>query len=637
MTASVPGSVGVVFTVTILPPGSSPIPHPSGIGRIVWQGSSTMTSGTPFVATVWKSGVPAAGATVNVAVTEGPAELLNGAGAVVDQLSLITESDGTLAFDAQFPINGTSPDDFSIITLTAQNGGSAVFLVHALPSASPPAVEVAGPGNQAFPVVDGSPSSVPVTLTLQSAGGAPLYGVTAAIMPGTDSTASCSEAVPITDENGAFSCHLIVAGKAGIGSLGFVLGTMAVSPSIAYSISPAGAGLIRILSGNFQSGPNGHRLPIPLSVQLLDAYGNAVPGSPLAWQSSTATIVNANSTTDTSGTASAVIQLGPKPGPQKVTVGASGLSAQFELTDTSLGQLTVSSGNGQIANVGQAFGTPLAVRAAGAVGQPISNRTVVFSVPSGAARLDQPVVETDADGTASVKVKAGSFPGMVTVEAATGGDRVDFVLSALPPAALSVALSDWNGRSAAVTPGALMNVSFVSAGRNEYDSMSFPGPPYPTAVQGLTVSFDGVPAPILRLSGIGATTELLVQIPWELSGRETVRLLLSTGSAANLVDGLVIEQFHPAIRAKPAILSPIETLAITGIGQFAPLASTNSAGIPSQSVAGHFALSIDGIRLPILSIAADPKLVGVADVTVVIPFAARRRLTSMSEISVSAQ
>jgi hypothetical protein len=633
VTASVSGN-SVIFTVTILGPGSSPVPQPSGIGRLVWQGSSTMAGGTPFVATVWNSGARDAGATVNITVTQGPAQLLNGAGAVVDTLSLVTENDGTLAFDAQFPANGPSLDDFSIISLTVENGGSAVFLVHALPPGSPPAVQVVGPGNQVYPLLDGSPSSVPVTLALTTAAGAPLPGISVAITPGADSNASCSEPVPITGGDGTFSCHLIVTGTAGSGSLGFVLGSMAVSPSIAYRIAPASAGLIRLISGNLQAGPSGSLLPLPLTAQLLDSFGNVIPSAPIAWQSSTAAIVSANPATNTSGTASATVRIGSQPGPQTVTVGASGLSAQFQLTDTSLGQLTTTTGNGQIANIDQAFGKPLTVRVANSAGQPLSGRTVVFSVASGAAALENRVVQTGADGTASVNVKAGPRAGAVAVEASTGGDRVDFLLSALPPAALSVTVSDWNGRPSALTPGALMTISFVSAGRDGYQPASYLAPPYPTSVQGLTVSFNDIPAPILRLSNSGAIAELLVQIPWELSGHETARLLLSTGNAATTVSSLPVEEFHPVIRATPPALSRIITLPITGLGQFAPLANTNSAGITGQTVAARLSLSIDGFPLRILSVAADPALVGVADVTVSMPLTGRWRLAAGDAITV---
>jgi hypothetical protein len=316
-----------------------------------------------------------------------------------------------------------------------------------------------------------------------------------------------------------------------------------------------------------------------------------------------------------------------------VTVGASGLSAQFQLTDTSLGQLITTSGNGQVANIDQPFGKPLTVRVENPAGQPLSGRTVTFSLASGTAALENPVVQTGTDGTASVNVKAGPRAGAVAVEASTGGDHVDFGLSALPPAALSVSVSDWNGRPSTVIPGALMTVSFVSANRNGYEPTSYVAPPYPTSVQGLTVSFNDVPAPILRLSSSGTTTELLVQIPWELSGHETARLLLSTGNAATTVPSFAVEAVHPVIRATPIGLSRTITLPITGLGQFAPLANTNSAGIPGQTVAAHLSLSINGLPLRILGIIADPSLVGVADVTVSIPLAARWRLAAGDEIT----
>jgi uncharacterized protein (TIGR03437 family) len=370
-------------------------------------------------------------------------------------------------------------------------------------------------------------------------------------------------------------------------------------------------------------------------VQVLDNYGNVIPSAPIAWQSDSATLVTASTLTDSSGTASAMVQVGSQPGLQTVSVGTAGLSAEFQLTDTSLGQLTAASGNCQIANIDQTFGRPLTVKVTDGAGKPLAGRTVLFSVLKGTATIDNKVVATGRDGMASVNVKAGSVPGTLAVEASTNGDHVDFVLSALPPAALSVAVLDWNGRESALTPGALMTVSFVSAGRNGYEPTYYAGPPFPTSVQGVAVSFNDVFAPILRLSGSGSMTDLLVQIPWELSGQATARLLLSTGNAATALPGVPVEEFHPVIHAEPGTLLRTLTLPITGAGQFAPLVNTNAAGLPSQTVLTHFALTVDQIPLPILSIAADPSLVGVADVTVAIPLAARWRLRSPDEISIT--
>jgi hypothetical protein len=636
VTASTPGGF-VTFSVTVVDPGASPIPQPSGIGRIVWQGSSTMTSGTPFVARVMKSGVTESGATVNVAVTQGAAQLLNGAGVPVDELSLTTESGGTLAFHAQFPVDSSSPDDFSIITLGVQGGSSAVFLVHALSPGASPTVQLAGPANQIFPLVDGNPSSVPIQLTVKSADGTPLAGVSATLASGADAKASCSEQLLITAGDGTMSCHLAVSGAAGAGAMEFLVGSAAVSPSISYKVVPAEVGLIRLLSGNLQTGPNGYQLPIPLSVQLLDAYGNPIPSAPITWQTRTATLVTANQTTDGSGIASATVQIGSQPGPQAVTIGVSGLSAQFDLTDTSLGQVTALSGNAQVANPGEQFGRPLTVRVANSAGLPLSGRPVKFSVISGTATLEKPVVPTGLDGIASVNIKAGRMPGPISVEAEAGTDRADFVLSALPPAAESITVKDWNGHSSPLVPGALMTVVFVSAGRTEYEPFAYPGPPYPTSVQGLTVSFNDTPAPILQVTCAGATTELLVQIPWELSAAETARLLLSTGRAATAVNGLPVEVSHPVIRPTLISSSRIITLPVTGLGQFAPLATTNSGGIAAQTVPAHLSVSSGGISLPILSISADPSLVGTADITIAVPPMLRKRIASTAGITVSSR
>ena len=174
---------------------------------------------------------------------------------------------------------------------------------------------------------------------------------------------------------------------------------LAGSPvTFTHTATSGSAAQLTILSGDDQTAAVGTTLPDSLIVVLLDAQGNPVPGTAVAWVvgAGGGTVAPPNATTDALGRASAAWTLGPQPGHNTLSAVVSGLDiAQFSATATA--------------------GTPasLAVRV-----QPSTTAT------SGVVLAQQPTVQLlDAQGndthTAGVAVKVAIGSGGGTLHGTT--------------------------------------------------------------------------------------------------------------------------------------------------------------------------------------------------------------------------
>ena len=162
---------------------------------------------------------------------------------------------------------------------------------------------------------------------------------------------------------------------------------LAGSPvTFTHTATSGSAAQLSVVSGDDQTAAVGTTLPDSLIVALLDAQGNPVPGTAVAWVVGVGggTVAPPSATTDALGRAGAVWTLGPQPGQNTVSAVVSGIGiAQFSAMATA--------------------GAPasLAIRI-----QPSATAT------SGVVLAQQPTVQLlDAQGnethTAGVEVKAG--------------------------------------------------------------------------------------------------------------------------------------------------------------------------------------------------------------------------------------
>ena len=223
---------------------------------------------------------------------------------------------------------------------------------------------------------------------------------------------------------------------------------------MAFVAATGDASVIRILSGNRQSGASGQALPLALTALLMDADGNVVSNAQVTWESDAAVLTGRSKTSNSDGQVTAQVRLGDRPGKATVTVHTATSSATFTLFNNSTGQLTPVDGDGQIANPGQRFGKPLSVRVAAPDGSPVAGATVNFSVVAGSGVLDASQTVTGRDGIAQTAITPGNANGVLGVRASSGADSVEFHLFTLQTAARGITITDWNGQPSYLVPGA---------------------------------------------------------------------------------------------------------------------------------------------------------------------------------------
>lgn len=181
--------------------------------------------------------------------------------------------------------------------------------------------------------------------------------------------------------------------------------------------------------GSGQSAAAGTVLPVPLSVRVADASGNGVAGVPVSFAVTAGggTVTPSSATTDAQGMASTTLRLGATAGANTVVATSGALTpVSFSATGTTATPptattLTLLSGSGQSAPVGQALPSPLSVRITDAAAQPVAGVMVVFAVASGGGSLSAAQVATNNLGVASTTLTLGSAAGTNTVTASVAG------------------------------------------------------------------------------------------------------------------------------------------------------------------------------------------------------------------------
>jgi uncharacterized protein (TIGR03437 family) len=206
------------------------------------------------------------------------------------------------------------------------------------------------------------------------------------------------------------------------------------------------------ISGTPQRTQAGSQFAQPLLVTVKDAGANLLGNVSVTFtvpsSDASASLSSGPHTTDSSGQVSVTATANATTGSYGITAAVTGgLSASFQMTNLAVppGSLTIAGGSPQSATVGTAFSTPLQVLIKDALGAPLSNVAVVFSVIAGAsgatAGFSTDTVRTDASGVASIMANANGVAGsyQVQVVAVTGGSGT-FNLTNTPgaPAAIQV-------------------------------------------------------------------------------------------------------------------------------------------------------------------------------------------------------
>jgi uncharacterized protein (TIGR03437 family) len=635
------GNQTVAYSLTVGNGGGTPnsagIVIIAGQGQILYSNFSTLNAGSPLIVQVNDtSGNPLSGVPVTFAVSQGPGTI-NALGSQAGTVpnSIIVNTDNTGQAAAQFTassigMNGTNYASTTVVA-SAPNAGSVNFYLTTTPGQGTAAQIAPIPTPGAASVFSGpAGSTIPgaIVVRVTSISGNPIPNVGISINGGTASSPSavCNNPTGtgvLTDATGTATCDLVLNGVVGAGSFTLNVGYFETFSPYYLNIVAGPPGLAKILQGNNQTGTPGQKLPQALLVQITDAFGNALPGVPVAWSvvtPGTVVLSNISSATDSSGRASAIATLGTTAGNAQVKVTAGNVSATFTLTVNipSAGIQKVS-GDAQTTLVSTAFAAPLVVQVvdASTPPKPVSGATVTFAVTSGTATLGSASTITDTNGQASTTVTAGATAGPIVVTATSSTFSVGFNLTARLPGPTNVTFANAASFIAGpVSPGEIVLISGTGIApgvQGLVTAYNILGQPQPS-LAGISISINGVTAPIYYvLTSAGQPDQVVVQVPFETqpgsanvvinsagggSGNFTVQVqLYAPGVFQTTVGGQTIAV---ALRPDGSYVSPSnpahpgETILVyaTGLGQVNPATATGDAGVPGQSVAGVYAIAL---------------------------------------------
>jgi uncharacterized protein (TIGR03437 family) len=662
LTATVPNAAP--FTVLATDSNGTPLPNAlvtftltsgtgNGTASLTSPSTGTVgnllvvpTSSTGQASVIFTPGIVSGEATVTASVTTG-AKDQNGNPVIASQMFYIT------VVLMNVPYCGTPPCNPPVSPLVAQ-------------------VLQPAPGT-VLTGVAGSTLPNPVLVQVFSLGGGAVPNVGVSVSTGSNANlpnASCagsSGGLALTNASGLATCNVVLNGMTGtepltisIPEAGYGNGSGLVFGPYTLTITHGAPANINILSGNNQVVNTGTELPAPFLVQVTDALKNPIPGIPVTWKvvSGSIALTGASTTTTVNGEAIAlgyVISPGGTTITVQVSVG-SVLATFTVLVSVPAATISVVSGNNQSALINIPVKAPLVVQLQDASGNPAAFAPIAFdssgfqalsatSPTSGTVGITI-LANAGANGQASVFVtSAGPIAGNFTVTATLVGGKkpptATFALTTVPVGPESPAILNAASFAPGIAPGGL--VTFIGAGLTTNITGVVTDQ---TQMEGYSLSFDGIPAPILALVNQNGVQQINAQVPFEeiASAQDDITIVTPLGSTS-LTD-ITVSTYAPgiftngtlpanganyalaeAIRPDGSYVSPSNpaqrgqniTFFATGLGQTVPSESTGVLGQPGQIVAGTLYAGVNNQGDAVVSAIYQPNALGVYAVTIQIP------------------
>jgi uncharacterized protein (TIGR03437 family) len=509
----------------------------------------------------------------------------------------------------------------------------------------------------------------PLVAKLVDSGGNPVQGktVTWSVIPA--GAVGLTNGATVTDNNGEVSqtVTLDLLASSGTAITVVLQSNPAISATFQETVQGALTAL-NVVNGNNQTAQVGTSFPAPLVVQVLNASGPVanypVQFSVIGQVSVSATTVGTNS----NGQASVTATAGSLPGTATVTAIAGSLSKNFALTITSTPTgpiptgITISSGNNQSAVIGAEFSQPLVVTVMSG-STPVSNYTVNFS-STGSVSFSTASAVTNSSGQAQINVSAGNSPGAATVTASITGYSAVFNLTVTPAGPQITAASFLNAATRQAGQLSPCSLAIISAsgltpdGTSDYTLAPIVGR-YPKTVNNLTVTFGGIPAPIVSVAMGTTNPEVTLQVPCEVTPASSVPVVVNVNGGGTATTNIPIYAVSPgifqqvmsdgasravAIRSdgtfadiggadsydpdNPVRQTEIVRFYVTGLGATTPILHTDTVEDPNSyvfqvqsEVNGTVLLGFAGSGIVVnnLTAHAAPALIGVYEVDVLIP------------------
>jgi uncharacterized protein (TIGR03437 family) len=633
----------------------------SGQGEVMLQSTNT-DFGPPFapleVLAADASGNPIPNLPVTFTVsTDGGTLFVNGVGGSTQTVNTNSAGVALVEFESTaVPPNATAAGFFQpTITASASNTQSVTFY-NTTAIEYPNITQLQQPPD---PLIGQEGTTLPDVISIRVTSGNTGIPNVSLILADTDPnpnlypSAQCDApgGVVLTNANGIATCNVTFGPRVGNGSFLALYGyTEAhLGGPTPFTVIAGAPATVQITQGNNQSGTPGQTLPLALRIHVTDSGGNVVTGAPVTWQvvtAGTVTLSNIIGATDESGDSSALATLGSIGGAAQVTATSGGVSVTFNLTvNIPTAALQKVSGDQQTTTINTAFALPLVVQAVNSSGNPVAGAQVTFAVTAGSATLGSASAVTSSTGQASATVTAGATAGSITVTATSSTLNVSFTLTSLLPGPQNITIV--NGASfdpnTGISPGSIATIEGMGIlpGVSGVVVAPVTNGQYPTTFSGVTVTFNGTPAPIYYVDNSNGSNQISVQVPFEVQPGPSVALEISVANEGSSTVMVPVKPLAPgvftsvydgktyavAVRPDGSQVSPTnpaqqgETiqLYITGLGQATPAIATNAAGVADQTIVSHLVVGLNNSGVPLVSAVYGPGLIGIYIVILQVP------------------
>ncbi len=663
----------------------------SGQGSVITEQQSTAVTGIPMVVQLNDAtGNPSQGANIVFTFQSGSGTLLDNFGGNVGVTGTLTRSTTTCTslsptpcFPGQASVDflsstvPTFPPAFSqaSITATAPDATTVTFFITTVPfnALFQAQIEIHQPARGSTIVAQaGQTVKGAIQAVVASGVAVPIPNVGLVIQNAFDPTkpapATCAGGIPLGDAGGFITCDLVAAGTPGNYQFNIVIGSTRTIGPFFLTITPGAPTNVAILSGDKQSANSGQKVAQPLVIQVTDAAGNPSANVPMSWTvipSASATLSGVSTSTDAQGKASAVVTFSATAaGSVQVQAKPGSLSAvTFNLTATvPIAGIQLVSGSGQSGAINSQFVAPVVVKVVDAGGKGVPGVAVAFAATNGASVGANNVVTSDSNGNASISVTAGPNAGAITVTASAGGfTSPPATLTAIPPGPANITF--FNGASfqkGVISPGAIVAIqgtNLVSV-QGVFSAENVLGP-LPTTFQGITVTFNGILAPIFSVSNANGVQQVVVQVPYEIGSVSSMTVVITNaGGGTTTITNVAVQPYAPgifetaifgakqvvAVHADGSYVTPSNparrgeniTIFLTGLGQTSPATGTNRAGAAGQNVLAPMVAGINLAGVTVVSTQLVPGLIAVYALTLTIPPDAPTGLVNINAIAYDA-
>lgn len=383
------------------------------------------------------NGSPVAGATVNFAMRQG--------GGSVNPATVRSSADGTV--NATWTMGTTLGAQKVVAILTGQWVVDSTVLTATATNGAASKISVDAGDNQRATIGNALPQASTVLVTDD-------YGNP---VPGAEVTFRVSA--------GGGRVDLLRTTTDGPGKLSvmWTLGTLAGSHTMTASLAngqttsfraTADAGSpvqLTLESAATQTGTVGRALSTPVSVRVVDAYGNYVRGASVSWAAEDGSIAAITSTTDSLGRSQARWTLGNKTGTQNASASVSGAPGISVVALAQAGTATTvnqESGDKQTQTVRQTLPLPLVGRVVDQYGNGVAGVPVTWAAATGGGTLLGTSATTDAYGRATALWTLGAPVGsqMATL-AVPGMPLTVYTATALVASGDSLAIETGNNQT----------------------------------------------------------------------------------------------------------------------------------------------------------------------------------------------